>query len=243
MSPEDPRARLPARPLLLGHRGAPLEAPENTIAAFDRALERGADGVELDVQRSADGVPIVIHDETLERTTSGRGAVADHTAAELGRFSSRGEPIPTLHGAVAWAARRGAWLNVELKAAGVEAETLAILRAAGWAGRTLVSSFLPHVVERLLRLAPDVPCFLLSERWDEACRASVRRLGAHGVCLRDDAATPAALAELRALALPVVVWTVDDAARIATLLAESGVAAVITNRPGRGGGGATGDRR
>lgn len=228
------RGRLPSQPLLLGHRGAPFDAPENTLAAFDLALRRGADGVELDVQRSADDVPVVIHDDTLERTTDGRGAVAGSTAEGLRRFTSRGEPIPTLQEAVAWAARRDAWLNVELKAAGVEAATLELLRAARWTERTIVSSFLPDVVGRVLRLAPDVLCFLLAERWDAEHRAALRDLGADGLCLQNDAATPEALAELRAADVPVVVWTVDDPARIATLRRTPGIVAVITNRPGEG---------
>ena len=60
------------RPLILGHRGAPYDAPENTLASFARALEQGADGVELDVRRARDGVPVIIHDETLDRTSGAR---------------------------------------------------------------------------------------------------------------------------------------------------------------------------
>jgi glycerophosphoryl diester phosphodiesterase len=222
--------RLPARPLILGHRGAPLEAPENTLRAFELALERGADGVELDVQRSADGVPVVIHDETLERTTDGSGPVSACTAAELRRFSSRGEPIPTLEEAIAWAAARGAWLNIELKAQAAEQATLDLVRAAGWQHRTILSSFQPTIVEAALRLAPDVLCFLLAERWDDEYRAGYPRLAPDGVCLHVDAATPGTLQELGANEIPVIVWTVDDADRMRQLI-DAGACAVITERP------------
>ena len=74
---------LEGRPLMIAHRGLSAHAPENTLVAFRMALERGADGIELDLQPSADGVPMVIHDATLERTTDGRGAVRERTAREL----------------------------------------------------------------------------------------------------------------------------------------------------------------
>lgn len=84
-------------PLILGHRGASADAPENTLKAFKLAIEQGADGFEFDVQLSADGIPVVIHDHTVERTTNGRGAVQAMTAAELQTLDAGdGEPIPTL---------------------------------------------------------------------------------------------------------------------------------------------------
>src|SRR5690606_37488045 len=104
------------RALVLGHRGSPLRAPENSLRSFALALEAGADGVELDVQRSADGVPVVIHDPTLERTGHGEGPVAARTWEELSRLTGGGEPIRSLRQAADWAAATGAWLNVEIKA-------------------------------------------------------------------------------------------------------------------------------
>lgn len=94
----------------------------------------------------------------------------------------------------------------------------------------LFSSFLPEVVQEIGRLAPDSRRYLLRERWDAAVPVIVREIGAGGVCLRDDAATAEALSELAEAGLPVVVWTVDDPARIRALL-RAGVAAIITNRP------------
>ncbi len=80
-----------------GHRGASAEFPENTLAAFRRALELGVAGIELDVHLSADGVPVVIHDETVDRTTNGEGAVAGLTVAHLRELDAgQGEYVPTL---------------------------------------------------------------------------------------------------------------------------------------------------
>ncbi len=223
----------PDRPLVLGHRGSPARAPENTLLAFRLAREEGADGVELDVQPASDGAPVVIHDATLDRTTDGRGAVAALSWAEVAAARSRGEPVPRLEQAARWAAESGAWLNVEIKSPGAEAAAIAAVEAAGVLDRTFFSSFLPDVVARVGEIAPHASRFLLAERWDDGARATARRLGVRGVCLHHGAATPAALAELQGTGLDVVAWTVDDPGRLRELL-RAGVRAVITNHPARG---------
>jgi glycerophosphoryl diester phosphodiesterase len=215
-------------PLILGHRGAPYDAPENTLRAFAAALEQGADGVELDVQRARDGVPVIVHDDDLERTHAVRGRVADHEWPAIERLTSAG--LPSLEQAAAWAAASGAWLNVEIKAPRVEAATLEILRATRLLERTFVSSFDPAVVAEVGRLAPEVLRFLVTEEWDTAAQNALAESDAHGVCLHVDAATALNLEVLHNDALPIVVWTVDTPARIRELL-EAGVAAIITNRP------------
>jgi glycerophosphoryl diester phosphodiesterase len=225
--------KLPFRPLLLGHRGASADAPENTLRAFRLALEQGADGIEFDVQPGADGVPVVIHDDSVDRTTDGRGRVRQLPWSELARLDAGGgERIPRLDEVAAWAAATGAWLNLELKAAGAEAASLAILQRAGVADRTIVSSFDLAALEEVRRLDRRVCRFFLTERWDAAARDAVAACGARGVCLEVRAATPAALRELAEAALPVIVWTVDDPARIGELLAAR-VAGLISNVPAR----------
>lgn len=214
--------------LVLGHRGAPAEAPENTLESFALALRQGADGVEIDVRSAADGTPVVVHDETLARTFGLDGEVSRLTWPALHRLS--GARLPSLQQVAAWAAAAGAWLNVELKARGAEAETVEILREHGLLERTFFSSFQVQVVARLAGLAPPERLFLLTESWDEAAHDRRVASGAAGVCLRVDAATPLALEVLRQEGLPVVVWTVDDPVRISRL-AASGIAALITNRP------------
>ena len=230
----DPVLHLPSRPLILGHRGAPFEAPENTFGSFQRALEHGADGVELDVQRSADGVPVVIHDLTLDRTTDGSGEVAAHPWAHLSTLcAGPGEPLRRLEEVADWAAGAGAWLNVELKTEGVEAAVLAVLERAGVLERTFISSFLPVPVLEVGRLAPGMRRALVTEFWDPNVAEIVRDCRAVGVCIHRRLATPELLAELAAARLTSVVWTVDDPAEIERLL-RLGVGAIITNRPERG---------
>lgn len=221
----------PGRTLILGHRGAPLEAPENTFGAFRLAVEAGADGVELDVQRAADGAPVVIHDLTLDRTTDGRGEVRAHTWAQLsGLQAGPGEPLRRLGEVAVWAAGAGAWLNVELKGEGTEAAALASLERAGVLERTLVSSFLPTVVLEVGKLAPGVRRALVTETWSAEVAALTRDCGAGAVCIHRGLAAPGLLAELAAAGLPVVVWTVDDPSEIRALLGAR-VAGIITNDP------------
>lgn len=150
------------RPLILAHRGALYEAPENTVPAFQRALARGADGVELDVTLSADGAVVVIHDDTLDRTTSGSGLVSTHTLAELKQLEAGewftydflGVRIPTL-AEVFEALPGGAVINIELKPSlsrpvnDLPAAVLRVVRAAQAERRVLYSSFNPLALWQL----------------------------------------------------------------------------------------------
>lgn len=217
--------------LVLGHRGAPADALENTLRSFELALRHGADGVEIDVRAAQDQTPVVIHDATLERTFGVEGAVADLTWPAIQRIT--GGRLPSLQQVTAWAAASGAWLNVEMKTSGVEAETLQILAGHGLTERAFLSSFDPDIVAKLGQIAPEARRFFLTETWDDAARDRLTDSGAVGVCLQVDAATPLALEVIRHEGLPVVVWTVDEPARIVQL-ASAGVAGIITSQPARG---------
>src|SRR5436190_6736475 len=124
---------------VVGHRGAMGYCPENTFASFERGLELGADWIELDVHLSRDGALIVIHDETLDRTTNGHGYVKDHTLAELQQLDAgNGERIPTLPEVLDWAKSRKAILDIEIKNAplyydGIEAKVVDALTTSGTA--------------------------------------------------------------------------------------------------------------
>jgi glycerophosphoryl diester phosphodiesterase len=214
--------------LVLGHRGAPDEELENTLASFARAVAHGAHGVEIDVRPAADGTPIVIHDDALERTFGVRGSVASLSWPSLQRLT--GARLPSLQQVAAWAAAAGAWLNVELKAGGAEEAALEIVRSHGLCDRCFFSSFDDRLVARIGELDPDASRFLLAEEWNDSVRNRLVASGAAGLCLRVDAASALTLESLRQEGLPVVVWTVDDAERIGRLV-RSGVAALITNRP------------
>jgi glycerophosphoryl diester phosphodiesterase len=162
-------------PLLLGHRGAMARAPENTLGAFAAAIDDGARGVELDVQLSADSVPIVLHDDTLDRTTTGRGLPIRFSAAELGALDAsswfpawpaeKRERVPTLDEVLA-AMPDDSVVNVELKGPtplgiGLERRTLEVIRRHMGRVNVVVSSFHPAQLLVVQRLAGDVPTGLL----------------------------------------------------------------------------------
>ena len=165
----------PRTPLIFGHRGASAYAPENTLAAFRLALGQGADGVELDVILSADGVPMVIHDDTLDRTTTGLGSVSRLTLAELkqldagypARFGTQfpTERIPTLAEVFAACGDQTVF-NIELKhdrSPGLQlaARVVELIHASGRQERVLVSSFQFSSLGRVKALDPNLPVGLL----------------------------------------------------------------------------------
>lgn len=161
------------RPLVFGHRGAREAAPENTMAAFQEALAMGADGIELDVMLSSDGVPVVCHDASLERTTNGSGSVSQHTLAELRALDAgshfapefAGEPIPTL-AQVLDAFGDSLRINIELKTTsrrddGLEAEASDLVASRGLTSTVVYSSFNPLSLWRARRYGPRIPRGLL----------------------------------------------------------------------------------
>jgi glycerophosphoryl diester phosphodiesterase len=156
--------------LLVGHRGARGEAPENTVAGFEHALAVGVDALELDVRLCADGELVVVHDDTLDRTTDAGGPVAALTAPELARVDARGsfpvwpEPVgvPTLGEVLdRFAGRTRLAIEVKRDApdrmARVVEQLVAMLRARRLGDRVLVTSFEPQALATARRLAPELP--------------------------------------------------------------------------------------
>lgn len=236
---------IPGRPLVLGHRGASAEAPENTLAAFRRALELGADGFELDVWRCGTGEAVVIHDADARRTGQSPLRVRDaplSTLRELDVGRWRGEPfagerIPTLSEVLE--AFPSAVVNVELKSGrvpdpGLAVEVLRTLRQHRAEPRVVVSSFSAALLGAFRSLAPDVATgFLVSPgaiAWARAV-AAVRALRPTAVHLARELATAPRLAAWTGAGVKVLVWTVDDPAEVERL-AGLGVAALVSNRPG-----------
>ncbi|MEI6557635.1 MAG: glycerophosphodiester phosphodiesterase family protein [Rhodospirillaceae bacterium] len=226
-------------PPVIGHRCARAEAPENTLAGLRRAAALGARWVEVDVRLTADGVPVLLHDARLERTTSGRGALAETTLAALGRFDAgAGEAVPTLAAFLPAALGFGIGVNLELKgeADDPEALTQAALTTAQrlWpdtAPPPLISSFEPACLAAAARIAPGWPRGLLLERLDAGWRDTAARVGAAAI-IADHALilSGATVAALAAGGRAVAVYTVNDPAR-GQLLLSWGVAAIISDHP------------
>jgi glycerophosphoryl diester phosphodiesterase len=231
------------RPLIWAHRGASADAPENTLAAFSLAHEQGADGVELDAQRCASGEVVVLHDESLARTT-GFGALVTHASwsvvrtLDAGSWKSerfRGERIPLLAEVLE---DFPGLVNVELKCdraddGGLTAEVVRVVRDTRAEGRVLLSSFNPACLWRARWLAPSIPraaLFEADQNW-RLRRALAPALGACALHPEKVLATPARVARWSRRGYAVACWTVDDREEAARLY-ESGVGGLFTNRPG-----------
>lgn len=209
------------RTLRLAHRGDHRRHPENSLAAILAAVEVAAcDGVEFDVRASRDGVPVIIHDETLARIQRRPEAVAELTAAELEALG-----VARLEDVLAALPHR-AFLDVELK----EALGRAVVEILA-AGRgpdlhnAVVSSFEPHALARIRGLAPSWPCWLNAEDLEPATIRAAVDLGCAGVSVEWRALGPEAVAAAGAAGLAVAAWTVT-ARSVYTRLVDLGVAAI-----------------
>lgn len=227
-----------ARPLLLGHRGARHAAPENTFAAFELALEEGAEGVELDVRLNAHGEVIVCHDVTLERVTSGRDKRPIHALSSAdcdGVLLDGGEPLPRLSAVLDWAERKGACVNVEIKSDGRRRRELvsavaALLERRARPSDFLVSCFNPLVVLVHRLRARNVPTAWLVHERDHARASTLLPVGSSAVHPHESLVTAERVRRWKAAGQRIHVWTVNDPAR-AVELARLGVDALISDNP------------
>ena len=227
----------------IAHRGFSGKYPENTMLAFRKALETGCDGIELDVHLSRDGVPVVIHDETLDRTTDASGPVWEHTLAQLRQADAsagyRGvygkNPIPTLREYFELAAPTGVLTNIELKTGvnpypGIEEKVLELIDEFGLRDRIIISSFNHFSILRFQALAPEVKLGFLEESWIIGMGAYTK---AHGVqCVHPIYynLTPECLAEMKAAGREINTWTVNTREAMEDLV-DRGVDGIIGNFP------------
>jgi glycerophosphoryl diester phosphodiesterase len=246
-------------PLIIGHRGASADAPENTLAALGRAMLDGADGVEFDVRLARDGVPVVIHDATLQRTALRPERVDALTSAELRRadagtwFNRRfpalardayaAEGVPTLAEALALVGPRAAAVYVEMKCEAVgdyprlAREVVGAVRESGFADRCVVKSFEHEALREAKRLAPDLRAAALFDlKWSRpaiSAREAVARTlacGAQEISLHRALLRPSIVEAARRHGLDTIIWTADTPAWLARAV-KLGLRAVITNRP------------
>jgi glycerophosphoryl diester phosphodiesterase len=237
-------ARRDDQPLIVGHRGAMGYAPENTFASYERAVELGVDAVECDVHLSADEVPVVIHDHTLDRTTDGEGPVQARTLAQLKELDAgawrgaefAGQRLPTLDELLGWCASRVP-LSIELKNGptfyeGLAERVVELVRKHGMLERANVISFDHQAVRRVKELEPRLAAGILFAARLVDAAAAARAAGAETVMPAYYFATADVIAQAHAAGLTVSVWTVDDPAT-ARALARRGVDAIASNYPDR----------
>ena len=231
------------KPLVWAHRGASGYAPENTLAAFQKAVDLGADGVELDIQLTKDDQIVVIHDETIDRTSDGKGWVKDYTLEELRAFNyNRTKPeykhadIPTMREVFELLKPTGLFINIEIKTGVVfyekiEEKILALAKEMGMEDRVCYSSFNHYTVTRIHELKPDAEVgFLYADGPIDMPSYGVK----HGV----NALHPALynlqydgfVKECKEKGLKLNVWTVNERPYI-EMCCQYGVDAIITNYP------------
>jgi glycerophosphoryl diester phosphodiesterase len=229
--------------LAIAHRGASGYAPENTFAAFRRAVAMGAGFIETDLQLSRDARLVALHDATVNRTTNGQSAVHDMTLAELRRLDAgswfgsefAGERIPTIEEILEFAKKHDVVFYLEMKPSGSwggEHALISALRESGEIARTVVISFDPAILAGVRKIEPTLMTGLLFDGQISDPLAKAIEIGARQIAVRGDLVTPRLLKEARARDLQVVCWTVNHPGHM-RLLVEAGVDGIISDYPDR----------
>ena len=230
-------------PFWIAHRGAGKLAPENTLAAFRVGASHGYRAFECDVKLSADGVPFLLHDATLQRTTPERGTASDRAWNELSRIDAgswhgrgfAGECLPSLQAIAAYCLRNGFALNIEIKptpgddarTGQVVAEHAARLWAAS-AVKPLLSSFQPEALAAAKATQPDLPRALLLDTLRDGWFDEAQALGCVAVVANYGVLDAAVVARLHGAGLRALTYTVNDPAT-ARWLMDCGIDGIITD--------------
>jgi glycerophosphoryl diester phosphodiesterase len=226
----------------IAHRGASIDAPENTLLAFARAIELGVDMLELDVNLTRDGALVVIHDTTLERTTNGAGPVREQLLADIQRLDAgRGQRVPTLDDVFDLVRATPIRLCVEIKgdtdadSLAITEATVAALERADFLGRAVVTSFMPAALLRARALRPTLATLLDPSPQDGSLtprQICEQTLAAGANCLSYDIRhlTQAVVDEARLSGLVLWPWAPNEADEIRRVL-DLGVPGLMTDRP------------
>ncbi len=223
------------RPLVISHAACGGHAPENTLQGIRTAIELGSEAIEIDVQASADGVPVLMHDFTVGRTTGSEGAVADLTLDQLRGLDVGGEPVPTL-AEVLDVTKGNVLLVMEIKQPGIEAQVSGVVSRAGAVGDVMCWSFFPNALEGMRAADPRIPCALLVaaeglNNWP-VMRERALSIGAQGVSVFFLGIDERISEDCRRSGLALYSWTADQPEQIAKLIAQ-GVDGICSNYPDR----------
>lgn len=214
---------------IYAHRGASAECPENTFSSFSRALEIGSYGIEFDVHLSRDGIPVVIHDATLDRTTTGSGNIASFDLADLQKLDAgNGETIPTLQEVLELVAGR-VHVDIEVKA-GAAADAV-LIKVSNHPDLSWVMSSFDHDVLRYVRsVNPGVELWPLTVDASADVLNTAKELGSRVIAISDRGIDEDIAGYIREEGLSSWVWTVNDPER-AKLLAAWPVVGICTDNP------------
>lgn len=226
---------------VVAHRGAAVLAPENTLAAFRLAIEEGVDFIEADIQLTADGVPVLMHDAEVDRTTNGSGALAALTLEQVRtldagiRFSPdyAGEPVPTLEEFLTLLGPAPTRAFIELKGVWASERTVAVLemlRAQQLAGRVVLASFELPVLETVRQAAPEYATILLTRELSEEVLGTALTLRVSAVCARETlfADAPEFLSTIQAAGIGAIAYTLNTPEQW-DLAAELGIDFFVTD--------------
>lgn len=221
------------RPLVISHAACGGHAPENTLAGIRKALGFGVDAIEIDVQASADGVPVLMHDLTVDRTTNGSGEVAALSLDELHALDAGGEPVPTL-AEVLELTTGTAVLVIEVKQLGIEERIAAVVRERKALAEVMVWSFFREALEAMRRAEPRIPAGLLVAaeslpRWPRMRELAVRT-GLQAVSVFFAGINEEIARDCQRSGLALYAWTVDSK-REMSRLAKLGIDGICTNFP------------
>lgn len=229
-------------PRIIAHRCGGALAPENTLPGLEIAARLGCRGVEFDVMLTADGIPVLFHDETLDRTTDGTGPVCVTPAAALARLDAGAKyhkafavsPPPTFAQALAACRRLGLWANIEIKpAAGHEAETgrvvASMLAKQGSGVPGVLSSFSETALSAAMEIAPHLPRALLAVEIPADVGDRLRRFDCVALHFAGNN-PPATIAALREAGIPFACYTINRR-EDGEALRAAGAVAIITDRP------------
>lgn len=228
--------------LNFAHRGFSGSYPENTMLAFKKALSAGADGIELDVQLTKDGFPVIIHDERIDRTTNKTGFVRDFTLTELQQLNAAASypnmppvAIPTLQEYLEWVQQTHLITNIELKNGvfdypHIEEKVNALIQTFQIQDKVIISSFNHHSILRMKKIAPTLVYGLLTESWLIAPGKYTKDLDISCYHPFYESLTDDTIIELKSHGIRINTFTVNDETAIRTLLGK-GVDCVITNYP------------
>jgi glycerophosphoryl diester phosphodiesterase len=240
----DLRSSTLGRPWVIGHRGASGDAPENTLSAFRLALEQGADLIETDVHLTADGVPVAIHDHTVDRTTNGRGLVGQLTLAQIKELDAgswfspefAGEQILTLDELLEWATGKTP-VSIEIKNGPIyypeiEDVVVDVLRRHDMVGSAIVISFDHATVLRIKQRCPELVTGVLFACSPVSASTLARQARADCLLPHWSGLTRQMVEEAHSHDLAVSPWVVDREEETRFVLAH-GVDAIATNHPGK----------
>jgi glycerophosphoryl diester phosphodiesterase len=231
------------KPWVIAHRGASGHAPENTLAAFERAVALGAGFIETDLHLTRDAQFVAIHDPTLERTTNGRGNVKDFTLAEIRKLDAgmwfdrefMDQKVPTLDEVIAFGAKHDVIFYLELKyeaAWGMHHSLIGALQKLGGAARSIIISSSEPTLTALRQVDPSAMMGLIFDEANQDYAKAGIELGVRQLCPNWSLVSPEMVEQAHGLDLQVATWTVDDAAAMRAMIAAK-VDGIMTNFPDR----------